>query len=85
MRGRVIGNLLSKWEKLHIFQCDHVFSAEFKTDMRPTLEIENDFRDAVSITEPKCLKNFNIIKQCYSLLILRKGNLIFQSSPKRGI
>ena len=36
--------------KIAYFQYDHGFSAMkyIKTDMRPTLEIENDFRDALS-------------------------------------
>ena len=50
---------------MHILQCEPGFSAMkfIKTDMTTKLEVENVFRDALSITVPKMSYSFNTIKR----------------------
>ena len=56
---------------MHILQCEPGFSAMkfIKTDLTTKLEVENVFRDALSITEPKMSYSFNTIKR---LLLIAK-------------
>ena len=57
-------------EKLPILQCEPGFSAMkfIKTDMTTKLEVENVFRDALSITEPKMSYSFYMYNKmlCHS-------------------